>query len=252
VPVFTKASAVELGMVCSCVGVAGLGTATSQTLAAVAPGAIAAIVGCGPLGLSAVQGARIAGASKIIAIDPIRARRELALKVGATDVLDPNVEGEKLVAKVREMSSTPNNRLWSGGRDSGGLLGGSGADFVIEGVGADRAKPRVEAGPDPTGVLPMRQAYEMCAPGGHVITTSLPTGTISFPAVFFAIGGRTHHAGQAGGANPMRDIPRFVAMLDAGQYDAKALATRVVPIERMLEAYEEVVYRTTVTAIMTA
>ena len=58
VPVFTKASAVDLGMVCSCVSVAGLGTATSQTLAAVAPGAIAAIVGCGPLGLSAVQGAQ--------------------------------------------------------------------------------------------------------------------------------------------------------------------------------------------------
>ena len=250
VPVFTKATAVELGMVCSCVAVAGLGTATSQTLASIAPGSTAAIVGCGPLGLSAVQGARIAGASKIIAIDPIRARRDLALKVGATDVLDPNVEGDRLVAKVREMTSTPNNRLWSGGRDSGGLLGGSGADFVIEGVGADRAKPKLEAGPDPTGVGPMRQAYEMCAPGGHVITTSLPNGTISFPAVFFAIGGRTHHAGQAGGANPMRDIPRFVAMLDSGQYDAKALATTVVPMERMLEAYEEVVYRTTVTAIL--
>jgi Zn-dependent alcohol dehydrogenase len=50
----------------------------------------------------------------------------------------------------------------------------------------------------------------------------------------------------------MRDIPRFVAMLDAGQYNAKALATTVVPIERMLEAYEEVVFRTTVTAMMTA
>jgi S-(hydroxymethyl)glutathione dehydrogenase/alcohol dehydrogenase len=252
VPIFTRASAVDLGMVCSCVAVAGLGTATSQVLATVAPGSSAAIVGCGPLGLSAVQGARIAGASKIIAIDPIKARRELALKVGATHALDPNVEGDKLVARVREMTSTPNNRLWSGGRDSGGLLGGSGADVVIEGAGADRAKPKVEAGPDPTGVLPMRQAYEMCAPGGHVITTSLPNGTISFPAVFFAIGGRTHHAGQAGGANPMRDIPRFVSMLDAGQYDAKSLATMVVPIERMLEAYEEVAYRTTVTAIMTS
>ena len=252
VPVFTKANAVELAMVCSCVSVAGLGTSVSQTLASIAPGGTAAIVGCGPLGLSAVQGARIAGASKIIAIDPIKARRDLALKVGATDVLDPNVEGDKLVAKVREMTSTPNNRLWSGGRDSGGLLGGSGADFVIEGVGADRAKPRLEAGPDPTGVLPLRQSYEMCAPGGHVVTTSLPTGTISFPAVFFAIGGRTHHAGQAGGANPMRDIPRFVAMLDAHQYDAKSLATRVVTIDDMLGAYEEVLYRTTVTAIMTA
>jgi threonine dehydrogenase-like Zn-dependent dehydrogenase len=172
--------------------------------------------------------------------------------VGATDVLDPNVEGDKLVAKVREMTSTPNNRLWSGGRDAGGLLGGAGADFVVEGAGADRAKPKSEAGPDPTGVLPLRQAYEMCAPGGHVITTSLPTGNISFPAVFFSIGGRTHHAGQAGGANPMRDIPRFVAMLDSGQYDAKSLATRVAPIEGMLEAYEDVLYRTTVTAIMTA
>src|SRR5215467_11677528 len=252
VPVFTKANAVDLGMVCSCVSVAGLGTATSQTLASIAPGATAAIVGCGPLGLSAVQGARIAGASKIIAIDPIKARRDLARKVGATDVLDPNVEGDKLVAKVREMTSTPNNRLWSGGRDAGGLLGGAGADFVVEGVGADRAKPKAEAGPDPTGVLPLRQSYEMCAPGGHVITTSLPTGNISLPAVFFSIGGRTHHAGQAGGANPMRDIPRFVAMLDAGQFDAKSLATRVVPIDGMIDAYEEVLYRTTITAIMTA
>jgi len=87
VPVFTKANAVDLAMVCSCVSVAGLGTSTSQTLASIAPGATAAIVGCGPLGLSAVQGARIAGASKIIAIDPIKARRDVALSVGATDVL---------------------------------------------------------------------------------------------------------------------------------------------------------------------
>jgi S-(hydroxymethyl)glutathione dehydrogenase / alcohol dehydrogenase len=252
VPVFTKAAAVDLAMVCSCVSVAGLGASTSQTLAQVAPGSTAAIVGCGPLGLTAVQGARIAGASRIIAIDPIKARRDVALKVGATDVLDPNVEGDRLVANVREMTSTPNNRLWSGGRDAGGLLGGAGADFVVEGAGADRAKPKAEAGPDPTGVLPLRQAYEMCAPGGHVITTSLPSGTLSLPAVFFSIGGRTHHAGQAGGANPMRDIPRFVAMLDAGQYDAKTLATRVVPLDRMVEAYEEVLYRTTITAIMTA
>jgi threonine dehydrogenase-like Zn-dependent dehydrogenase len=50
----------------------------------------------------------------------------------------------------------------------------------------------------------------------------------------------------------MRDIPRFVAMLDAKQYDAKPLATRVVPLDRMVEAYEEVLYRTTITAIMTA
>jgi len=252
VPVFTKASAVELGMVCSCVSVAGLGATTAQTLALVEPGGTVAVVGCGPLGLSAVQGARISGAERIIAIDPIRIRRELAMKVGATHTLDPNVEGDKLVNKVRELSNGPNSRLWAGGRDSGGLLGGAGADFVVEGAGADQAKPKLEAGPDPTGILPLRQAYEMCAPGGHIVTTSLPRGTLTLPAVMFTIGGRTHHAGQAGGANPMRDIPRFVKLLETGKYNAKALATTVVPIERMMEAYEEVLYRTTVTAIMTA
>ncbi|HZM60409.1 MAG TPA: zinc-binding dehydrogenase [Vicinamibacterales bacterium] len=252
VPIVTKAAAVDVGMVCSCVSVAGLGATTSQALALVEPGSIVAVVGCGPLGLSAIQGARISGASTIIAIDPIRARRDVAMNVGATHTLDPNVEGDRLVDKVREMSRTPNNRLWAGGRDSGGLLGGAGADFVIEAAGADQAPPKVEAGPDPTGILPLRQAYEMCAPGGHIVTTSLPRGNITLPAVLFTIGGRTHHAGQAGGANPMRDIPRFVEMLEKGQYDAKALATTVVPIERMREAYEEVVYRTTVTAIMTA
>lgn len=252
VPVFSKASAVELGMVCSCVSVAGLGATTSQVLASIGPGATVAVVGCGPLGLSAVQGARIAGASTIIAIDPIRMRRDVALKVGATIALDPNVEGDKLVDRVRSLSSGPNTRLWAGGRDSGGLLGGGGADFVVEAAGADQAPPRLEAGPDPSGILPLRQAYEMCAPGGHIVTTSLPRGTIALPAVLFTIGGRTHHAGQAGGASPMRDIPRFVELLDTGRYDARSLATRVVPLEKMLEAYEEVLFRTTITAIMTA
>ncbi|HKH71821.1 MAG TPA: alcohol dehydrogenase catalytic domain-containing protein, partial [Vicinamibacterales bacterium] len=78
VPVVTKANPVDLGMVLSCVSVAGLGATTTGTLATVAPGSVVAVVGCGPLGLSAVQGARIAGASTIFAIDPIKARRDLA------------------------------------------------------------------------------------------------------------------------------------------------------------------------------
>ena len=252
VPLFTKAPAADLGMVCSCVSVAGLGATTSQNVALVEPGSIVAVVGCGPLGLSAVQGARISGASTIIAIDPIRARRDVAMKIGATHALDPNAEGTRLIDTVRELASGPNNRLWAGGRDAGGLLGGAGADFVIEAVGADAVAPKLEAGPDPTGILPLRQAYEMTAPGGHIVTTSLPRGTLSLPAVLFTIGGRTHHAGQAGGCNPMRDIPRFVELLDKGQFNAKALATAVVPIDMMLDAYQEVAYRTTVTAIMTA
>jgi S-(hydroxymethyl)glutathione dehydrogenase / alcohol dehydrogenase len=250
VPVVTKAAPVDLGMVLSCVSVAGLGATTTGTLAVVAPGSTVAIVGCGPLGLSAVQGARIAGAGTIIAIDPIRVRREAAMKVGATHTLDPNAE-KNVIERVRSLSNGPTSRAWSGGRDSGGRRSGAGADVVVEAAGAEFVRPKLEAGPDPTGILPMQQAYEMCNAGGHVVTTGLVRGTIALPAFLFAIGGITHSGGQAGGANPMRDIPKFTAMLDAGQYDAKALATRVVPLQDMLGAYEEVAYRTTITAIMT-
>src|SRR6185295_16934842 len=119
VPIFTTADIVGVGMACSCVAVAGLAAATSPNLAPVEPASAVAVVGCGPLGLSAVQGARIAGASTIVAIDPIRVRRELALKVGATHVLDPNVEGDGIIERVRSLSNGPTNRAWSGGRDSG-------------------------------------------------------------------------------------------------------------------------------------
>ena len=130
------------------------------------PASSVAVVGCGPLGLSAVQGARIAGASTIIAIDPIAARRDAARKVGATHVLDPNAEGDALVQRVRSLTTWPTDRLWAGGRNPAGRRPGAGADFVIEAAGAENATPKLERGPDPTGILPMQQAYEMCARAG--------------------------------------------------------------------------------------
>ena len=115
----------------------------------------------------------------------------------------------------------------------------------------DQVQPKVERGPDPNGVLPMQQAYRMCATGGHVVTTGLARGDITLPGALFSIGGLSHHGGQAGGANPLRDIPRFVEMLDKGLYKAKELATLVPRLEDMLDAYEQVAYRTTITAILT-
>ena len=252
VPIFTKLPAADVGMACSCVAVAGLGATTAHALMQIEPASSVAVVGCGPLGLSAVQGARIAGATTIIAIDPIAVRRDAALKVGATHVLDPNVEGDGLVQRVRSLTTWPTSRLWSGGRNTGGRRPGSGADYVIEAAGAEHVAPRLAQSPDPTGILPMQQAYQMCSLGGQLVTTSLVRGDISLPGNLFSFGGVTHHGGQAGGCSPMRDIPRFVEMLEKGRYDAKTLATTVVPIERMLEAYEEVAYRTTITGLMTA
>ncbi|HTW75229.1 MAG TPA: alcohol dehydrogenase catalytic domain-containing protein [Steroidobacteraceae bacterium] len=246
VPVHSEAPSHLLSMVCSCTSVAGLGSTVSQTLATIGPSCSVAVVGCGPLGLTAVQGARIAGASIIIAIDPIRVRREVARKVGATHVLDPNAEGANLLKTIRDITKGGTDYLWGGGKNWTGF--GSGPDFVVEAAGANRAKPMLEDGPDPTGLLPMQQAYLMCAPGGNIVTNSLPVGNISLPVGTFALGGRSQHAGQAGGMNPMRDIPRFVALLDSGQFDAKSLATTVVPLEGMIDAYREVLYRTTIQA----
>jgi S-(hydroxymethyl)glutathione dehydrogenase/alcohol dehydrogenase len=252
VPIFTKLPAADVGMACSCVAVAGLGATTAHALMQIEPASSVAVVGCGPLGLSAIQGARIAGATTIIGVDPIAVRREAATKVGATHVLDPNVEGDGLVARVRSLTTWPTSRLWSGGRNPGGRRPGSGADYVIEAAGLAHVPPKLEQGPDPTGLLPMQQAYQMCALGGQLITTSIIRGDLVLPGNLFMIGGVTHHGGQAGGCSPMKDIPRFVEMLEKGHYDAKTLATTVVPIERVLEAYEEVAYRTTITALMTA
>jgi S-(hydroxymethyl)glutathione dehydrogenase/alcohol dehydrogenase len=252
VPIFTKLPAADVGMACSCVAVAGLGATTAHALMQIEPASSVAVVGCGPLGLSAIQGARIAGATTIIGIDPIGVRREAATKVGATHVLDPNVEGDGLVARVRSLTTWPTSRLWSGGRNPAGRRPGSGADYVIEAAGLEHVPSKLEHGPDPTGLLPMQQAYQMCALGGHVMTTSIIRGDLVLPGNLFSIGGVTHHGGQAGACSPMKDIPRFVEMLEKGHYDAKTLATTVVPIERMLEAYEEVAYRTTITALMTA
>jgi len=48
----------------------------------------------------------------------------------------------------------------------------------------------------------------------------------------------------------MRDIPRFVELMEKGQYMTAPMATTVVPLEGMLDAYEQVAYRTTITALM--
>ncbi len=137
VPIFTTKPAAEVGMVCGCTSVAGLGATATHALTAIEPASSVAVVGCGPIGLSAVQGARIAGASTIIAIDPIRVRREAALKVGATHALDPNAEGDGLIEKVRSLTTWPTDRLWAGGRNVGGRRPGSGADLVVEAAGLD-------------------------------------------------------------------------------------------------------------------
>jgi len=255
VPVFTTARSIDLAML-HCVGGCGLGT--TMTLSPVEPGSDVVVFGGGPVGLSAVQGARIMGASQIILVEPIRVRRELGLKVGATAALDPNAEGKDLVWKIKDMCKGPTDRKFAGGRDwnlNAARIGANiGPDLVVEAVGYDRAKPKLEAGPDPTGILPLEQVWQVCPTGGHMCTTGVgfpPQATIAFPVNQWTNGSKTHHSSQYGGVNMMRDLPRYVKLIERGLYDAKSLITSSYPLEKTMDAYQAVADRTTVTAMIT-
>jgi S-(hydroxymethyl)glutathione dehydrogenase / alcohol dehydrogenase len=243
VPVFTSVSSIELAMLVD-TGLTGLAATTSKVR--VESGTDVAILGAGPIGLAAVQGARIQGAAQIIVVDPIRYRREAALKLGATIALDPNAEGDNLVRKIQDLCRGKTGRHLAGG-------GNVGPDFVIEAVGGDLFPPKTEVGPDPTGIKSLQQAWDLCSPVGHVVTLSggHPAGSVvSIPANQWANGAKSHQPGNLAGANPMRDIPRFVRLIEAGLFNAKALATATFPLERSREAFQAAADRTTVGAVV--
>jgi S-(hydroxymethyl)glutathione dehydrogenase/alcohol dehydrogenase len=248
-PIFNSVSPVELSIL-GCVGACGLGTTFG--IAPVEPGSDVAVLGCGPVGLSAVQGARIKGASQIIAIEPIRARRELALKLGATVALDPNVEGRNLVAKVKDLCKGPTDRRLAGGRDWTANPGDIGPDYVIEAAGGDQFVPKAEVGPDPTGILSLQQAWDLASAAGHIVTVSVrQTGNFTLPGAQWSNGSKNHHPGNMNGVNTLRDMSRFARLVETGQFDAKSLATATYPLARAKEAFQAVADRTTISAVVT-
>ena len=172
-------------------------------LAEVQAGSSVAVVGCGALGLWMIQGARVAGATTIVAVEPRAERRELARAVGATHALDP-ADGDP-VAAVKA------------------LTGGRGADYALEAAGPPEA---------------MAQALAMTRPAGTMVPAGWETlsSTVTLPAVDFAVGGKRIQSCQYGGAHIRRDIPRFARMLEAGLLDAEPLVSRRFALEEVNEA----------------
>ena len=166
VPIFSNHDAAELSLL-SCVATTGLGMAMMRV--PIEAGSNVVVFGAGPVGLSAIQGARIMAASKIVAVEPIRYRRDLALKLGATAVVDPNVDNANLVQKLREMTMGETDRAFAGGRGAAA----DGPDYVLEAVGGDRFKPKTEVGPDPTGTQVLVQAWQLVPPGGWLRTSGV-------------------------------------------------------------------------------
>lgn len=250
VPIRSQHDAAELSNL-TCVSMTGLGMTMKRT--PVEAGSSVVVFGAGPIGLSAVQGARIQGASQIIAVEPIAYRRELAQKVGATAVLDPNEfeNAAALIARLRQMTDWAPAGAFSGGRAGNSI----GPDFLIEAVGGERFTPKTERyAREPHGLEVLQNVFTLCPPGGVMRTCGVgyPAGsTVSFPAGGWSNGTKTHLGGNLAGAQGMRDLPQWTRLFETGQFNGAALVGVKVPLDRWREALEAAAYRTAITGIVT-
>jgi S-(hydroxymethyl)glutathione dehydrogenase/alcohol dehydrogenase len=217
------------------------------------PGSDVVVFGAGPVGLGAVQAGRVTGAGQVIAIDPIKYRRDFALKMGATTALDPVAEGDGLVERVRELCRGPNDRRFAGGVSwgrAGNAVMARGADFVVEAAGFQAFPPRVEAQPDPTNVKTVQQAWDCTRMGGHVMLMGFTLQPVSFPGASLALLGRTIHPGQQGGLHVMRDLPRYVKLIERGVIDAKSVITKRYTLDDGRQAIQDTADRTIITGVI--
>lgn len=172
--------------------------------AGVTPGSTVAVIGCGGVGLSVVQGAGIAGAARIFAVDPVEFKRRTALRLGATDAIDPTAVNP--VEQLLEATA------------------GRGVDYVFEVVG------------HPTTVL---QAHAATRLGGStvLIGAGAPGAKVEFD--LFALHREKRVLGCGyGSAQVRRDIPRLVALAESGRLDLGSMVTKRLSIADVNTAFQ--------------
>lgn len=200
-----------------CGVISGMGAVAN--VARIEPGSSVVVVGCGQVGLWMIQAARILGAGRIIAVERLAARRELALRVGATDVIDP-ADGDP-------------------GDAARALTHGRGADYGFDAGGS---------------IESVQQAFALTRLGGVVTLTSYVTRdtTVGFPLFDLALRGRDVRSSQSGRLDMRRDIAQFVPMLESGEVDVEAMIGGIRPLERIDEAVAASRERGEVTPILAA
>ena len=171
------------------------------------PGANVVVFGLGGIGLNVIQGARIAGADKIIGVDINPGRQAMARKFGMTDFVNPKEIGEdKVVQAIVDLT-------------------GGGADFSFECVG---------------NVKLMRQALECCHRGwGESIVIGVaPSGAEIATRPFQLVTGRVWKGTAFGGARGRTDVPKIVDWYMEGKIDIDSLITHVLPLDRINEGFD--------------
>ena len=171
--------------------------------AQVEPGSTMAVIGCGAVGLNAVQGGRIAAAERIIAIDRDPARLQSARTFGATDTV---LADENAIAAVKE------------------LTGGRGADAVFECAGAEAA---------------LQLACEITRPAGQLVILGKVGVNQRISLRFGSIMGEKRIVRSSyGGARPARDFPWLSRLYLEGKLLLDELVTTHLPLERINEGFD--------------
>jgi S-(hydroxymethyl)mycothiol dehydrogenase len=187
----------------ACGVVTGMGAALRTS--PVWPGATVAVFGCGGVGLSVVQGARIAGAARIIAIDTVRAKLEIARRLGATDVVDASEGG--VVGQVRVLGSDED-----------------GVDFAFDAVGAASS---------------LQQVVDVLGDGGTATLIGIPTVDaridLDATAAFGnAISIRVCHGGDC---EPSEFLPYLAGLYLDGRLDLDSMISRTIGLDDVQEAF---------------
>src|SRR5258708_17997459 len=100
----------DLAALIGCGVITGYGAVVNT--AKVSPGENVVVIGCGGVGMAAINGAQIAGAGRIIAVDTNPAKLQLATKLGATDIVDP--QNGDVVQQVRELTNAGGPHVFGG------------------------------------------------------------------------------------------------------------------------------------------
>ena len=193
----------EIAALVGCAVTTGVGAVINT--AEVQPGETVAVIGCGGVGLSAIQGAVVAGAARIIAVDLSAERRALAETMGATDALDAS--GGGAVEAVRD------------------LTGGIGVDHAVEVVGLSTT---------------IRQAFDMTRRGGTctIVGAGSTDDPVTFSAMELMLNGRRILGCVYGGADPDRDFHRILDLHRQGRLQLDRLVTDRIGLDDVNAAFD--------------
>jgi S-(hydroxymethyl)glutathione dehydrogenase / alcohol dehydrogenase len=203
IPVETDLPADQLALI-GCGFTTGFGAAVNT--APVTPGATVAVIGCGGVGLAVVQGAKLAGASRIVAVDVAAEKLELARVLGATDVVDATA-GDP-VEQVRDLTR--------------------GVDYAFSAIGA------------PSGLT---QAVRMCAYAGWATLVGIPPYDVSLDVDLYRdlfapkVGISVTHGGDT---IPQQDFPFLAQAALDGKLDLARFVSETISLEDAPAALERV------------